>query len=671
MPHDLSSPEAGTLRSAVVLPRDRSPLTEFFRYHGVWAPGIRLFRQLDFRAKALLISAAFAVPIGVLAWSYYTDKAAAIEFSSKERVGIVYGRELMPLLDLLQRQRSALATDDSAFEVEALAAAVRTQGARLDAAEKAHGAALATATAHGRVAGGLKDLPTSAAGPDRGFAATSAQAQAVLDLLGQSTDGSNLTLDPDIDSYYLMDAAYFRLPQMIESLGQLQALGASALQHRQTRLEPAVLRRVIEQSASVAGNLAALEAGLAKAQAYNPALKAGVDAGPATAQVRAFLGAVEKHLLGDGGPSGDAAAHRAAGRAAIEALLALDRQATDGLDRLVAARVDGMVSARNLTTGILAVALLLVTYLFISFRKVLHGGLREVAFHIDAMRDGDLRTQPRAWGADEAAGLMNTLVEMQTSLRRVVAQVRGASDNLVHSSGEIAAGSQDLSSRTEQAAASLQQSASAMEQISATVKHTSGAANEAADLARANAGAAVRGGQIIGSMVSTMDEIQQSSRRIGDIVGTIDGIAFQTNILALNAAVEAARAGAAGSGFAVVASEVRQLAQRSATAAREIKQLIGSSVDKVRAGTEVVRQAGAAIDEIVGSAQRVDALLTDIARGAHEQARGVAQTSQAVADMDAATQQNSALVEQTAAAAASLKDQAKALASEVSVFKLG
>ena len=240
----------------------------------------------------------------------------------------------------------------------------------------------------------------------------------------------------------------------------------------------------------------------------------------------------------------------------------------------------------------------------------------------------------------------------------------------MHSTAEISDGAMDLSSRTEQAAANLQQSAAAMDQISSTVRATSDQAQQAAEIARGNATTAERGGEIIGTMVTTMEGIHASSSRIGDIIGVIDGIAFQTNILALNAAVEAARAGEAGRGFAVVASEVRALAQRSAEAAKEIKGLITESVDQVAGGAKIVRDAGATIGEIVSSAKEVNRLLASIANGANEQATGVSQTTQAVQDLDGMTQQNSALVEETAAAAASLKEQALRLAEEVSRFRL-
>jgi methyl-accepting chemotaxis protein len=313
---------------------------------------------------------------------------------------------------------------------------------------------------------------------------------------------------------------------------------------------------------------------------------------------------------------------------------------------------------------------MLVLYLFMSFRMVLDGGLREVAFHIDAMRHGDLTTRPRAWGRDEAAGLMNTLSQMQQELRRIVRQVRGASDTIVAASGEISGGASDLHARTEMSAANLEQTASAMEQISSTVRSNEATVDEAARLATTNSQAAERGGTIIGQLVQTMQSINSSSVRIGDIIGTIDGIAFQTNILALNAAVEAARAGEQGRGFAVVAGEVRALAQRSSAAAKEIKTLITASVEQVEGGVRVVREAGVTIDEVVGSAGQVHKLLAEVAVRAREQTAGVSQSAKAVHELDSVTQQNAALVEQTAAAATTLKDQAHSLAGEVAQFKL-
>ena len=320
--------------------------------------------------------------------------------------------------------------------------------------------------------------------------------------------------------------------------------------------------------------------------------------------------------------------------------------------------------------AIVAAALLLAGYLFISFYRVMDGGLNETRRHLRAMTEGDLTTSPSPWGRDEAAQLMMELRAMQESLRQMVMRVRRSSDEIVHSSSEVATGAMDLSARTEQAAANLEESAASMEQISATVKNGADHANEASQVAHGNEAVATEGGLVMREVVQTMESIRQSSAKINEIIGTIDGIAFQTNILALNAAVEAARAGEQGRGFAVVASEVRTLAQRAATAAREIKTLIGQSVEQVQAGTAVVNQAGAKMDAIVEASRRVSGLLGEIADGSREQSQGVAQIGQAVNELDQMTQQNAALVEQTAAAAAAMKDQASALAHEVDRFRL-
>jgi methyl-accepting chemotaxis protein len=267
--------------------------------------------------------------------------------------------------------------------------------------------------------------------------------------------------------------------------------------------------------------------------------------------------------------------------------------------------------------------------------------------------------------------LLHGLSGMVDSLRRTVGQVRLATDSITLASSEIAQGNADLSSRTEQTASSLQQTASSMEQLTGTVKQTADSANTANQLASSAAQVAQRGGEVVGQVVSTMDEINASSKKIADIIGVIDGIAFQTNILALNAAVEAARAGEQGRGFAVVAGEVRSLAQRSAEAAKEIKGLIGTSVDKVETGSKLVQNAGETMNEIVASVKRVTDIIGEITAAATEQSQGIGQINSAVVQLDQMTQQNSALVEESAAAAQSMKDQARTLAEVVSVFRTG
>jgi methyl-accepting chemotaxis protein len=283
--------------------------------------------------------------------------------------------------------------------------------------------------------------------------------------------------------------------------------------------------------------------------------------------------------------------------------------------------------------------------------------------------EGDLSPVPGAAGAPQGS-VLESLGAMQQSLARLVGAVRGASDSIATGSHEIANGNADLSRRTETQASHLQQTAAAMEQLSQTVQANAQTAHEVNQMAGSASAAAAKGGEVVARVVTTMDDIAQSSRKIADIIGTIDGIAFQTNILALNAAVEAARAGEQGRGFAVVAGEVRLLAQRSAEAAREIKVLIGTSVEKVENGTRLVGDAGQTMNAIVAQVQGVSELIGRISGATQEQTQGIGQVGQAVSELDRSTQQNAALVEQSAAAAGSLSQQASRLAETVRVFKL-
>ncbi|GGC65518.1 methyl-accepting chemotaxis protein [Undibacterium terreum] len=283
---------------------------------------------------------------------------------------------------------------------------------------------------------------------------------------------------------------------------------------------------------------------------------------------------------------------------------------------------------------------------------------------------GDLTSDIQITSTDETGQLLLALKEMNSSLLNIVAQVRMGTDEMATASGQIAAGNLDLSSRTEEQASSLEETASSMEELTSTVKHNADNASQASQLASNASETAVRGGAVVSQVVDTMGSIHESSKKIVDIISVIDGIAFQTNILALNAAVEAARAGEQGRGFAVVATEVRNLAQRSATAAKEIKLLINDSVEKVATGSKLVQQAGTTMDDVVHSVKQVNDIITEITAAGREQASGIDQINSAVAQMDQVTQQNASLVEEAAAAAESLQDQAATLARLVSVFKV-
>jgi len=367
----------------------------------------------------------------------------------------------------------------------------------------------------------------------------------------------------------------------------------------------------------------------------------------------------------------------AALRGADESFDALSKTFGAILTRLDARSSEGLAASnqrtRNLTLLLAAAGLAAAgaaVWLSWLMQRRLVGELQRAGEVATAVAAGNLTVDATSSRADEVGDLLRALATMNHQLSDSMRTVLESSSSIRTASAEIASGNQDLSTRTEQAASNLQQTASSVEQFNGTVKQSADSARQANQLAASAAEVAQRGGSVVSQVVSTMDEINASSKKIADIIGVIDGIAFQTNILALNAAVEAARAGEQGRGFAVVASEVRSLAQRSAEAAKEIKGLIGASVERVEAGSKLVADAGQTMGEIVGSVQRVSDIIGEITAAAAEQSDGIGQVNTAVTQLDQMTQQNAALVEQSAAAAESLKDQAVRLAQVVGSFRL-
>ncbi|MFL6656821.1 MAG: methyl-accepting chemotaxis protein [Massilia sp.] len=363
----------------------------------------------------------------------------------------------------------------------------------------------------------------------------------------------------------------------------------------------------------------------------------------------------------------------------------MDRPPTKKIDEIVdfiSVQSTALMAAMNKqrqdterTTTISLATILLVTIvvgaaIMVWLVRSITTPLNEAVDIARTVASGDLSTHIQVSGTDEIGMLLTSLKDMHDNLADIVGKVRAGTDAIALASREIADGNQDLSARTEEQASSLEETAASMEELTSTVKRNGENAGQASKLAGDASNVAVRGGEAVSQVINTMGSINESSKKIVDIIGVIDGIAFQTNILALNAAVEAARAGEQGRGFAVVASEVRNLAQRSAAAAKEIKGLIGDSVDKVETGSRLVGQAGTTMNEVVSSVQRVTAIITEIAVASGEQNAGIDQINVAVSQMDTVTQQNAALVEQAAAAAEAMQQQAVSLAQAVSVFKI-
>jgi methyl-accepting chemotaxis protein len=330
----------------------------------------------------------------------------------------------------------------------------------------------------------------------------------------------------------------------------------------------------------------------------------------------------------------------------------------------------GADKAAWIIAGIVGGGALIGAWMGWMVRESVRKPVEDVVAAVSRIAQGDLATKIASAGRDEIAWLNHELNTMRKKLNTTIADVRASAEQVALASNEIAQGNTDLSSRTETQASGLQQTASSMEQLTSTVRQNADNAQQANELVTGASSVAGRGGEVMNQVVSTMTDINASAQKIADIIGVIDGIAFQTNILALNAAVEAARAGEQGRGFAVVASEVRSLAQRSAGAAKEIKALIGDSVEKVGAGSKLVDQAGATMTEILASVRQVTHIMGEISVASREQSSGIEQVNRSIEQMDGMTQQNAALVEQAAAAASSLRDQSKKLTEAVAVFKL-
>lgn len=644
-----------------------APLSAF-TIHGIWTPAVVAMRRISFQVKALIIISVFLVPIALTTQFLVSSLTSQIEFRQKEVEGAEYALALLPLQPKLQALRSAAVawsvSGQTPADWSSARAGVAEQMNRLEKIEARYGADLGTGAPMAALKDSVSKLPDQVNGMElQGvFKAFDASLEAHVALLEKVLDNSNLILDPDIDTYYLMDGSMLRLPILantVSHIGDILSAEAQGVPLNKTLENKLVADEVLSdymdtQLQVASGKVAGQHPDFAKTLNLEGSLSA-------MHKLHEQIDASEKDAV---------------------AIQSLSRQATDGffraqelmakkLHELLSERTQAMTTKLYVTLGLITFFVLLALYLFYGFFLVTRGGLRLISKHLQEMADGDLRRAPsQPWGKDEPALVITDLRKTYDALHELIRRVRHSARELANTSNEITRASQDLSARTEASAATLEEQASAMEQIGSQVGDTSQRTEMSATFASSNAEVAEQGGTEIEQVVKTMRDIHTSSSKINDIIGTIDGIAFQTNILALNAAVEAARAGEAGRGFAVVATEVRSLAGRSAEAAREIKSLITDSVQKINAGTQVVESAGSTMKEVVVNAKQINQLLGDISTATKEQATGVGQVVQAIHQLDSSTQQNAALVEETAAAAAALNDQAQLLTKQIGNFRV-
>jgi methyl-accepting chemotaxis protein len=558
-------------------------------------PGLRIMQAVRLPVKFGIVCAALLVPLCVAIYGVIAYAQDNVSFARDERLGVAY---VAPLNELLQ-QRTAPGATASPHALDALEQLAASQGDALD------------------VAATIEALSTDA------------QAAQIVALFTQVSDNSKLTLDPDLDSYYLMAIAMDYAPKLAAAAAQVDVSRVSLLQDS---LAGAV-RRAIAANPALASELSLGELERAQAQFTRAAaLESGLELSKAT--------------------------------------LALSMRSTAALDRLLLKRIDGFESHRNRLLGLTLLSLLLAIYLITGFYLSNLRGFGALILRMRKLAHGDLTANFEARGRDEVSQLIGAFNASREQLLGLVQRISEVSETLEADGRQIAAASEDLTHRESSRSAAIRATSDSAGDVKESVQRNLDNALEGERLAAQAHGTATRGNEVVSEVVTTMQAITGSSRRIGDIIGVIDEIAFQTNLLALNAAVEAARAGEQGRGFAVVASEVRNLAQRSATAANEVKKLVGASLDDVTRGAKLVEGAGVTMKEILSAVERVSGIMKEIGAASRAQNDDIGRLNQSIHHIDSDTQQNTERVEQTAAVARSLRAQVRALVDVVSSFTL-
>jgi methyl-accepting chemotaxis protein len=613
---------------------------------------------------------------------YLNESGKVISAAKLERQGLAPIRLVLKTLQLAQQHRGL-----SAMALGGNAAAQPKRAAKMEETDQAFAAleaelqknvksaAISSAwqqdkdnwnALKGKVGQGAISAPES-------FAEHTAMIGQLFRVKGLLMEHYGLSFDPEAQSNYLIDAALMQAPMLAEIFGQTRAKGAGLLAAHSIAVEDRM--KIIALIDKANERYQSLNDALDSVTSRNPQLrdKLATPGQAAIATANQAIQLVQNEIIKAEQLQFSSADYFSQFTVAIDTQFKFNEVALVELETILTNRAAKLTTTSYLLSGAIVLFSLLAAFINLlitrGLLRQLGGEPAYAASIVEKISAGDLAVEIQLQAGDQSS-LLFAMRSMRDHLATIVGNVRSGTDSIATASGQIAAGNMDLSSRTEEQASTLEETAASMEELTSTVKQNADNARQANQLAASASSVAQKGGAVVAQVVDTMNAINASAGKIADIIGVIDGIAFQTNILALNAAVEAARAGEQGRGFAVVATEVRNLAQRSASAAKEIKTLIGDSVEKVDQGAKLVDQAGATMEEIVSSVKRVADIMGEITAASQEQRSGIEQVNQAVTQMDEVTQQNAALVEEAAAASEALQEQAIHLAQVVSVFKL-
>jgi methyl-accepting chemotaxis protein len=628
------------------------------------SPGMALMGRLKYARKFGLISLIFMLPIVLLVYFFISEVNGGIRFAEKERHGVAYLKPLKVVLANMQQHRgmaAALLNGDASFgaKLDEKQKQLKDQIAAVDAVDRAHGEDLGTSAQWKHVEEEWDGLRSRVAGltPKDSFEQHTALIGKVIALMTTVADGSNLTLDPDLDSYYLMDAIVVRLPAMSETLGQARAVGSGAAARGgepalEVRIRLSVMENGIRELMSAVGH------SVETAGKTNPELgkRLAGDLETVSKVTEGFLHTMESQLVKAERISIDPKSYFAESTAVIDQAFKLYDTLLPELDGLLQARIDGYVMRRTLVLGFLAVVLALAFYLYAAFYTSVTRTVTSLNAATHAMSQGHLDVRADASGKDELSHAAQNFNAMTDKLAQLISEVRSSADALSSASEEVSATAQSMSQASSEQAASVEETSASVEQMSASINQNAENAKVTNGMAENASTQANEGGRAVQETVSAM-------KTIAGKIGIIDDIAYQTNLLALNAAIEAARAGEQGKGFAVVAAEVRKLAERSQVAAQEIGELASSSVSKAE-------QAGKLLHEMVPSINKTSDLVQEIAAASNEQSAGAAQINTAMGQLNQITQQNASSSEELAATAEEMSSQAENLQQLVGFFKV-